>query len=140
MSWSTNSLTSRYEYLWTDEGIAQCIAIIKEKDALYYAAIAAKEKSAVLNQILEPIWSVQKKKTKTVKPEPRRFTPATTTKTPTKTATKTANRPCCVGCKKFQIHPNPPPHFTAEDKSHCCAYCRITGGQRHGEHCARQKA
>jgi len=132
MSWSSNTLVSRWEHLWTDEGIALCIAIIKEKDALYYAAIAAKEKTAVLNEILEPIWAVQKKKVK-----------------PTRVALKPAPKPepkpkpvikCCVGCKKFKIHANPPAHFTPEDKAHCCAYCRVTGGQRHGEHCARQKA
>lgn len=138
MSWSVNSCVSRWEHLWSDEGIAKCIAIIKEKDALYYAAIAATEKHTELKEILEPIWAVQKKKSKPApKPAPRTFNPV---KPAPKAAPKPSKRACCVGCRKFQIHPNPPAHFTVEDKAHCCAYCRVTGGQRHGEHCTREKA
>ena len=46
--------------------------------------------------------------------------------------------PKCIGCKKFTIHSNPPAHFTEEDKNYCCAYCKITGGKKHGGSCERQ--
>lgn len=42
----------------------------------------------------------------------------------------------CLLCK-FKVHPNPPAHFTEEDKKHCCAFCKQTNGKRHGEHCKR---
>ena len=42
----------------------------------------------------------------------------------------------CLLCN-FKVHPNPPAHFTEEDKKHCCAYCKVTSGKRHGEHCKR---
>jgi len=147
MSWATNHIFSRWEHLWSDEGIALCIAIIKGKDQLYFnqlsvATTAAKIKADV-KQILEPMWAVQKK----TKPAPKLkqalpFTrPAPVAKAPTAPTRSAPNtsRPCCVGCKKFQIHPNPPPHFTAEDIAHCCALCRLSSGKRHGDHCSRQK-
>jgi hypothetical protein len=133
MSWATNTGYFRWEHLWTDEGIARCIAIIAEKDRVYMekqlADATALKIKADVKKILEPLWSVQKKKVKpALKPVPRPDRPAQ------------VNRPCCVGCKKFQIHPNPPPHFTAEDMAHCCALCRLSDGKRHGDHCSRQKA
>jgi len=45
----------------------------------------------------------------------------------------------CAGCA-FSVHSNPPAHFTEEDKCHCCAYCRITGGKKHGGSCERNRA
>ena len=144
MSWATNNIFSRWEHLWSDEGIALCIAIIKGKDQIYFnqlsaATMAAKIKADV-KQILEPMWAVQKKKTKPVPKPALPFTrpdQAPTRSTPI--AKVNTTRPCCVGCKKFQIHPNPPPHFTAEDIAHCCALCRLSSGKRHGDHCSRQK-
>jgi len=128
MSWTTNNIYSRWEHLWTDEGIARCIEIIKEKDRIYIEGIQAAAKAlttkSAVKEILEPIWETQKKKK--VKPALKQILPDRTPK-------------CCVGCKKFRIHPNPPPHFTVEDMAHCCAYCRITNGKRHGEHCPRVK-
>ena len=53
-----------------------------------------------------------------------------------------APRPClrkCIGCKKFTIHSNPPPHFTDKDKNYCCAYCNITDGKKHGGSCERNR-
>ena len=154
MSWATNTGYFRWEHLWTDDGIALCTAIIKEKDRDYNdklsaTAVAAKIKADV-TKILEPLWTVQKKKN-TPKPALKQLLPFTrppasaprsaTASAPTRSAPKvTTSRPCCVGCKKFQIHPNPPPHFTAEDMAHCCALCRLSSGKRHGDHCSRQKA
>jgi hypothetical protein len=142
MSWATNNIFSRWEHLWSDEGIALCIAIIKGKDQLYFnqlsAATTAAKIKADVKQILEPMWAVQKKKTKPALP----FTRPTASPSfaPTRsTIAKVTNRPCCIGCKKFQIHPNPPPHFTPEDMAHCCALCRLSSGKRHGDHCSRQK-
>ena len=149
MSWATNNIFSRWEHLWSDEGIARCIDLIKEKDRVYNegllaATMAAKIKASV-KEILEPLWEIQKKK---AKPAPKLkqalpFTrPAPVAKAPTaptRSAPINTSRPCCVGCKKFQIHPNPPPHFTAEDIAHCCALCRLSSGKRHGDHCSRQK-
>ena len=144
MSWATNNIFSRWEHLWSDEGIALCIAIIKGKDQLYFnqltaTTMAAKIKADV-KQILEPMWAVQKKKTKPVPKPALPFTrpPISPSFAPAPIA-KVNTRPCCVGCKKFQIHPNPPPHFTAEDMAHCCALCRLSSGKRHGDHCSRQK-
>jgi len=148
MSWATNNIFSRWEHLWSEEGIALCIAIVKGKDQLYFdqlsAAKAAAKIKADVKEILEPMWAVQKKKT--VKPTLKQLLPFTRPAAPTAspsfapTRSPTVTRPCCVGCKKFQIHPNPPPHFTAEDMAHCCALCRLSGGKRHGDHCSRQKA
>ena len=133
MSWATNNIFSRWEHLWSDEGIARCIEIVKEKDRDYQAATTAAKIKATVKEILEPIWAVQKKK---AKPALKQLLPAKAPPTPAKVYT---TRPCCVGCKKFQIHPNPPPHFTAEDIAHCCALCRLSSGKRHGDHCSRQK-
>jgi hypothetical protein len=148
MSWATNNIFSRWEHLWSEEGIALCIAIVKGKDQLYFdqlsAAKAAAKIKADVKEILEPMWAVQKKKT--VKPTLKQLLPFTRPAAPTAspsfapTRSPTVTRPCCVGCKKFQIHPNPPPHFTAEDMAHCCALCRLSSGKRHGDHCSRQKA
>jgi len=144
MSWATNNIFSRWEHLWSDEGIALCIAIIKGKDQLYFdqltaTTMAAKIKADV-KQILEPMWAVQKKKAKPV-PALKPALPFTRPSPPTRStiAKVNTNRPCCVGCKKFQIHPNPPSHFTPEDMAHCCALCRLSSGKRHGDHCSRQK-
>jgi hypothetical protein len=139
--------------MWTDEGLAACIAIIKEKDRVYMeklvATTAAAKIKADVKEILEPLWAVQKKKAKPA-PKPAlkqllpftRPAPAVAPAAPTRStpiAKVNTTRPCCVGCKKFQIHPNPPPHFTAEDMAHCCALCRLSSGKRHGDHCSRQK-
>jgi hypothetical protein len=157
MSWANDDGYFRWAHLWSDEGIARCIAIIAEKDRVYLETLLATTTAAKIKadvkEILEPLWSIQKKKAKPApKPALKQllpFTrPAPTASTaiakappaPTRTPAKTSTRPCCIGCKKFQIHPNPPPHFTAEDMAHCCAFCRLTNGKRHGEHCARQKA
>ena len=153
MSWATNTGYFRWEHIWTDEGIALCTAIIKDKDRDYFdkltaTTVAAKIKADV-TKILEPLWSVQKKKAvkpalkQILHPEPRpepRPEPVPTRSVPRPDRPAQVNRPCCVGCKKFQIHPNPPPHFTAEDMAHCCALCRLSSGKRHGDHCSRQKA
>jgi hypothetical protein len=155
MSWATNTIYSRWEHLWSDEGIARCIAIIADKDRDYFdklsaTAVAAKIKADV-KEILEPLWAVQKKKAKPVpKPALKQLLPFTrpaptrsqsfATASPAPQLAKVTTRPCCVGCKKFQIHPNPPPHFTPEDMAHCCALCRLSSGKRHGDHCSRQKA
>jgi len=150
MSWATNNIFSRWEHLWSDEGIARCIEIIKEKDQDYneglQAATAAAKIKASVKEILEPLWATQKKKaTKPALKQALPFTrpaptasPSFATRSPAPIA-KVTSRPCCVGCKKFQIHPNPPPHFTAEDTAHCCALCRLSSGKRHGDHCSRQK-
>jgi hypothetical protein len=152
MSWATNTIFSRWEHLWTDEGIARCIAIIAEKDRVYIdqllAATTVAKIKADVKEILEPLWAVQKKKAKP-KPALKQLLPFTrpaptiakALPAPTRSIAKVnTTRPCCVGCKKFQIHPNPPPHFTAEDMAHCCALCRLSSGKRHGDHCSRQKA
>jgi hypothetical protein len=154
MSWATNNIFSRWEHLWSDEGIARCIEIIKEKDRDYNAGLQAATASAKIKasvmEILEPMWAVQKKKAKPApKPALKQALPFTrpaptaspsfSTRSPTPIAKVNTTRPCCVGCKKFQIHPNPPPHFTAEDMAHCCALCRLSSGKRHGDHCSRQK-
>ena len=141
MSWSTNDMYSRWEHLWTDEGFALCLAIIKEKDRLFIESTMVKAQSAQLKEILEPVWAVQKKKNKPApkiapKPAPK---PQLVPKFRQPDRKPTPARPCCVGCKKFKVHPNPPPHFTPEDMAHCCAYCRVTNGTRHGEHCSRDK-
>ena len=145
MSWATNNIFSRWEHLWSEEGIALCIAIVKGKDQIYFDQLSAAKIKADVKQILEPMWAVQK--AKAVKPALKLpFTrPAAPTASPSfakasPTRSPTVTRPCCVGCKKFQIHPNPPPHFTAEDMAHCCALCRLSSGKRHGDHCSRQKA
>ena len=150
MSWANNNIFSRWEHLWSEEGIALCIAIVKGKDQLYFdqlsVATAAAKIKADVKKILEPMWAVQKAKPApkpalklpftrpTASPSFARSTASAPTRSPTVT------RPCCVGCKKFQIHPNPPPHFTPEDMAHCCALCRLSSGKRHGDHCSRQKA
>jgi hypothetical protein len=148
MSWATNNIFSRWEHLWSDEGIALCIAIIKGKDQLYFnqlsAATTAAKIKADVKQILEPMWAIQKKTKPVSRPALKPALPFTRPPTAQARSTPIAKvnttRPCCVGCKKFQIHPNPPPHFTAEDIAHCCALCRLSSGKRHGDHCSRQKA
>jgi hypothetical protein len=49
---------------------------------------------------------------------------------------KTSCMKQCSTCS-FARNTNPPEHFTEAQKSHCCAYCLITGGQKHGGHCQR---
>lgn len=151
MSWANDNGYFRWAHIWTDEGLAACITIIAEKDRVYMeqllATTTAAKIKADVKEILEPLWAVQKKKAKPApKPALKQllpFTrPAPTAQAPTRStpiAKVNATRPCCVGCKKFQIHPNPPPHFTAEDIAHCCALCRLSSGKRHGDHCSRQK-
>ena len=155
MSWANDDGYFRWAHMWTDEGIARCIAIIAEKDRDYFekllATTTAAKIKADVKEILEPMWAVQKKKAKPApkpalkqllpftRPTPAPATAPAPTRSPSFVQT-TAKRACCVGCKKFQIHPNPPPHFTQEDIAHCCALCRLSGGKRHGDHCSRQKA
>ena len=150
MSWATNNIFSRWEHLWSDEGIAMCIAIVKGNDQLYFdklsVATAAAKIKADVKEILEPMWATQKKKAKpkpalpfTRPPLQSSFCRLVIKFTDPPSAKVNTTRPCCVGCKKFQIHPNPPPHFTAEDIAHCCALCRLSSGKRHGDHCSRQK-
>ena len=148
ISWSSNSGVCRWEHLWTDEGIARCIAIIKEKDKDYYDQLAASTTAAKIKadvkQILEPMWALVRPKAKPLK-QVLPFTKPAASVAPTRStsfavAKVNTSRPCCVGCKKFQIHPNPPPHFTPEDMAHCCALCRLSSGKRHGDHCSKQKA
>ena len=155
MSWANNDGYFRWAHMWTDDGIARCIAIIAEKNRVYFEQVLATTTAAKIKadvkEILEPLWAVQKKKAKPVPKPLKQLLPFTRPAAPTTTAsfakappapTRSAPsaRPCCVGCKKFQIHPNPPPHFTAEDMAHCCALCRLSSGKRHGDHCSRQKA
>ena len=149
ISWSSNSGVCRWEHLWTDEGIARCIAIIKEKDKEYYDQIAASTTAAKIKtdvkQILEPMWALVRSKAKPALKQVLPFTKPAASVAPTRStsfavAKVNTSRPCCVGCKKFQIHPHPPPHFTPEDMAHCCALCRLSSGKRHGDHCSRQKA
>jgi hypothetical protein len=44
---------------------------------------------------------------------------------------------CMVQCTtcSFARNTTPPEHFTESQKSHCCAYCSMTGGQQHGVRC-----
>ena len=143
MSWANDDGYFRWAHIWTDEGLAACINIIAEKDRVYFdkllATTAAAKIKADVKQILEPLWAVQKKKTPKQLPFTRPAAPAPTPTRSAPIAKVNTTRPCCVGCKKFQIHPNPPPHFTAEDMAHCCALCRLSSGKRHGDHCSRQK-
>jgi hypothetical protein len=149
MSWATNNIFSRWEHLWSDEGIARCIEIIKDKDRDYNAGLQAAKIKASVKEILEPLWEIQKKKAKPApklkqalpftRPAPTQAPTRSPLFAPTQVAKVITSRPCCVGCKKFQLHPNPPPHFTAEDIAHCCALCRLSSGKRHGDHCSRQK-
>jgi hypothetical protein len=153
MSWANDNGYFRWAHIWTDEGLAACITIIAEKDRIYMekllATTTAAKIKADVKEILEPLWAVQKKKKATPKPALKQLLPFTKPApiSPSFAHTRSAPiakvntiRPCCVGCKKFQIHPNPPPHFTAEDMAHCCALCRLSSGKRHGDHCSRQKA
>ena len=149
MSWATNNIFSRWEHLWSDEGIARCIEIIKDKDRDFNAGFLAAKIKASVKEILEPLWEIQKKKAKPApklkqalpftRPAPTQAPTRSPLFAPTQVAKVITSRPCCVGCKKFQLHPNPPPHFTAEDIAHCCALCRLSSGKRHGDHCSRQK-
>lgn len=145
ISWSSNSGVCRWAHLWTDEGIAICIAIIKEKDRVYNEQLAASTTAAKIRadvtKILEPMWSQVRAKSKPALKQVLPFTrPTASLSFANPVAKVNTSRPCCVGCKKFQIHPNPPPHFTAEDMAHCCALCRLSSGKRHGDHCSKQKA
>ena len=42
-------------------------------------------------------------------------------------------------CCSFKKHSNPPADFTEDQKSHCCAFCALTGGKRHGERCEKRR-
>lgn len=42
----------------------------------------------------------------------------------------------CLFCE-YQIHSNPPPHFTTEQRKHCCGWCQTSLGRGHGPHCQR---
>jgi len=42
----------------------------------------------------------------------------------------------CLFCE-YQIHSNPPPHFTSEQRKHCCGWCQTSLGRGHGPHCQR---
>lgn len=44
---------------------------------------------------------------------------------------------CMVQCTtcSFARNTTPPEHFTESQKYHCCAYCSMTGGQKHGVRC-----
>jgi hypothetical protein len=151
MSWANDNGYFRWAHMWTDEGLAACIAVIKEKDRVYMeklvATTAAAKIKADVKEILEPLWNQVRRVKANSKPALKQlpFTrpaPAAPPAAPTRStpiAKVNTTRPCCVGCKKFQIHPNPPPHFTAEDMAHCCALCRLSSGKRHGDHCSRQK-
>ena len=141
ISWSSNSGVS-VAHLWTDEA-SHLHAIIKEKDRVYNeqlkASTTAAKIKAEVTKILEPMWSQVRAKSKPALKQvlPR---PTASPSFANPVAKVNTSRPCCVGCKKFQIHPNPPPHFTAEDMAHCCALCRLSSGKRHGDHCSKQKA
>lgn len=74
-------------------------------------------------------------------PPPRVAEPAPYVRKPIKRDfSKKAQRPCCIGCRKFTNHSNPPAHFTETDKLHCCAWCRITNGEKHGGSCEKNRA
>ena len=42
----------------------------------------------------------------------------------------------CLFCD-FKIHSNPPPHFTPQQRKHCCGWCETSLGRGHGQHCQR---
>ena len=42
----------------------------------------------------------------------------------------------CTTCS-FARNTNPSEHFTESQKGHCCIYCSMTGGQKHGGQCQR---
>ena len=42
-------------------------------------------------------------------------------------------------CCSFKKHSNPPADFTEDQKAHCCAFCALTGGKRHGERCEKRR-
>ena len=42
-------------------------------------------------------------------------------------------------CCSFKKHSNPPADFTEEQKEHCCGFCAMTGGKRHGERCEKRR-
>jgi hypothetical protein len=42
----------------------------------------------------------------------------------------------CLFCE-YQVHSNPPPHFTEQQRKHCCGWCQTSLGRGHGPHCQR---
>jgi hypothetical protein len=38
-------------------------------------------------------------------------------------------------CCAYKVNPNPPRHFTAQQRLHCCGWCQVTNGREHGGHC-----
>ena len=42
----------------------------------------------------------------------------------------------CTTCS-FARNTHPPEHFSEAQKLHCCVYCSITGGRKHGGRCQR---
>ena len=42
----------------------------------------------------------------------------------------------CLFCD-YQVHSNPPPHFTEQQRKHCCGWCQTSLGRGHGPHCQR---
>lgn len=44
-------------------------------------------------------------------------------------------------CKKcpFVIPEIVPSHFTEEDVGYCCRWCRLSHGNRHGNHCEKKR-
>jgi len=42
----------------------------------------------------------------------------------------------CLFCN-YQIHSNPPSHFSPQQRKHCCAWCETSMGRGHGQHCQR---
>ena len=45
----------------------------------------------------------------------------------------------CLNCN-FKIHPNPPPHFTEEQRKFCCGWCSTSLGRGHGGHCMGEQS
>ena len=45
----------------------------------------------------------------------------------------------CLNCN-FKIHPNPPAHFTKEQRNYCCGWCSTSLGRGHGGHCMGEQS
>ena len=134
MSWAFNDPCSRYEYLWTEDGFAVQECIRKEREAKEATRATAVKVATEVKVIMDPMWTtIEKKKKPALKGDPRQATQAP------RQVPRQAPEKCCTHCRTFKVHRRPPAHFTAEDKDACCAYCRMTGGKKHGEHCERRK-
>jgi len=128
MSWAINDPCSQFEYMWTDEGFAIQEKLGKDREARESTKVVAVKVATEVKAIMEPMWTtIEKKKKPVLKGDPRN----------TRNTVKPEN--CCVHCRTFKLHRRPPVNFTQEDKDACCAYCRITGGKKHGEHCERRR-